>query len=263
MRIENKRILLTGAAGGIGSQLAIALAKKGAKLALMGRNANSLALLFDELGPFNANAKMIVGDLSNPDFPVQAVAEAYQRLGGLDVLISNAGILDFTTFESQSPARISSLMQINAIAPMLLAHAALPIFKAQNEGAIVHIGSMYGSIGFPHYASYSASKFAVRGFSQALRRELVDTGIHVLYVAPRATGTRMNNAVSVEWMKRQGTAMDSPELVANKIVHAMERDQQETFIGQPESFFARLNSVLPRLVDVGLRKQTREARSFL
>jgi len=262
MRIEGQRILLTGAAGGIGSQLAFALAKKGAKLVLLGRNASNLITLQHQLESCNAKAQIIIGDLSNADFPVQAVNEAYERMGGLDVLISSAGVSDFIDFETQSPASISSLMLINAVAPMLLAHAALPILKAQKKGMIVNIGSMMGSIGFPHYVSYSASKFAVRGFSQALRRELVDTGIQVLYVAPRATRTRMNKAVSVAWMDRQGTAMDSPEFVANKIVAAMESGQQETFIGQPESFFAYVNSVLPGLVDAGLKKQTREARLF-
>lgn len=172
-------------------------------------------------------------------------------------------MLDFTYFAQQNPARISQIMYVNAIVPMLLTRAVLPRMVARNSGQIVNIGSIFGSIGFPHYASYSASKFALRGFSQALRRELFDSNIKVTYVAPRAIKTPINNDASTEMMRATNTTMDDPKIVAEEIIRAITLQKDEYYIGQPESFFARLNGLLPDLVGGGLKKPTLIARKFL
>jgi short-subunit dehydrogenase len=260
--IAHQRILLTGAAGGIGSALAIALANKGAKLILLDRDAVALESLTSKLRSTGADVHHLIADLSNNLVIDDVIDEASTYFGGLDILINNAGILDFASYESIAPARIALTMQVNTLAPMLLSHAVLPILKSQAKGMIVNIGSTFGSIGFAHYVPYSASKYAIRGFSQALRRELVDTGVSVLYVAPRATTTSLNNDSSVDLMHKQGTKMDSPALVASKVVEAIEQGRHETYIGQPESFFARLNALLPKLVDMGLKAKTLEARAL-
>lgn len=262
MIIQNKRVLLTGASGGIGSELAIALANKGAKLILLDRDAVALESLTSKLRSMGADVRQIIADLSDASVVKDVVDEAVACFDGLDILINNAGILDFSLYEKISSARIALTMQINAIAPMLLANAVLPIFKRKDSGLILNVGSTFGSIGFAHYAPYSASKFAIRGFSQALRRELVGTGISVLYVAPRATTTSLNNDSSVDLMHKQGTKMDSPQLVASKMIEAIELERPETYIGQPESFFARLNALFPKLVDIGLKAKTLEARAL-
>jgi len=178
------------------------------------------------------------------------------------VLINNAGLMDFTLFERQEPKRIEQVIGVNVIAPMLLVRAVLPLLLKQDSGRIVNIGSTFGSIGFPHFATYCASKFAMRGFSEALRRELVDSQIGVTYVSPRATKTPLNDDVTTRMLEETKTNMDEPEYVAGQIVLAIERDCKEHFIGQPESFFARLNGMFPRLVDNGLLKNTRIARKF-
>ena len=125
------------------------------------------------------------------------------------------------------------------------------------------IGSIFGSLGFPHYATYCATKFAVHGFSQALRRELVDTSIGVTYIAPRGIKTAMNDANTTAMMEQSGNKMDPPEMVASIIVKAIENEKQEVFIGQPQSFFAWLNGVFPQAVNFGLKKQTALAVPFL
>jgi short-subunit dehydrogenase len=138
----------------------------------------------------------------------------------------------------------------------------LPHLLAQNSGRIVNIGSTFGSIGFAHFATYCASKFAIRGFSEALRRELVDTQVGVTYISPRATKTSLNNARTTQMLLETKTNMDDPEYVAERIIFAIENDRKEYFIGQPESFFARLNGIFPRLVDNGLLKNTRIAKKY-
>lgn len=262
MNLSGKCIILTGAAGGIGHHLALLLATKGARLALVGRNAPRLEEVCAEIKQRGGFATPILLDLSAEGAAEQAVASALQAMGGLDLLINNAGVMDFTLFEHHDPKRIEQVIGVNVVAPILLARATLPHLLKQNSGRIVNVGSAFGSIGFPHFATYCASKFAMRGFSEALRRELADSQVGVTYVSPRATRTPMNDDITTRMLKETGTSMDEPEYVAARIVLAIERDCKEYFIGQPESFFARLNGLFPRLLDMGLLKNTRIARKF-
>jgi len=262
MNLSGKRIILTGAAGGIGYRVALLLAAKGARLALVERNAPRVQEICAEINQSGGFATPIALDLSGEGAPQQAMASALQALGGVDILINNAGIMDFTLFERHDPKRIEQVIGVNVIAPMLLVRAVLPHLLQQDSGRIVNIGSTFGSIGFPHFAAYCASKFAMRGFSEALRRELVDSQIGVTYVSPRATKTPLNDDATTRMLEETKTNMDEPEYVAAQIVLAIERDCKEHFIGQPESFFARLNGMFPRLVDNGLLKNTRIARKY-
>ena len=174
MNLSGKRIILTGAAGGIGYRLALLLAGKGAQLALVGRNAPRVTEICKEINKQGGKAAAVALDLTSEGAADQVIAAAMQAMGGLDIVINNAGIMDFTLYERQSPERIAQVINVNVTAPILLIRAALPHLLAQNSGRIVNIGSAFGSIGFAHFATYCASKFAMRGFSEALRRELVD-----------------------------------------------------------------------------------------
>lgn len=263
MTINAKRILITGAAGGLGQPLVEQLAARGARLVLVDRNQVALDSLVARLRQANAVAYDVVSTLDNAQEIERVVQQAIHYLGGIDVLINAAGLLDFTYFSQQSPERIEQIMYVNTVVPMLLSRALLPALMAQGHGHIVNVGSIFGSIGFPHYAAYSASKFALRGFSQALRRELFDQAIKVTYVAPRAIKTPINNAVSAQMMQATNTTMDDPAEVAAQIIQAIERGKKEHYIGQPESLFAWLNGVLPALVSQGLKKPTQIARQFL
>lgn len=272
MSLNGKRILLTGAAGGIGQPLALALSSKGAKLALVDRDHARISILCEKinqiggLGGTGGVAMPIATDFQETEtdlYPAKSVvSQAVEHLGGVDILINSAGILDFTMFETQSMTRISQMMHINATVPILLTRALLPRFFAQNSGQIVNIGSIFGSIGFPHFATYSASKFAIHGFSQALRRELSGSNVSVTYIAPRAVKTPMNDQAAL-MLAATKTAMDDPQVVVEKIIKAIEAKRHEYYIGQPESFFAWLNGFLPGLVDIGLKKQAQIASQFL
>lgn len=269
MNLNGKRILLTGAAGGIGQPLAFALSNKGAKLALVDRDHTRIATLCEKInqlggvGGTGGTAITIATDFKEMAAAQNVVDVAISRLGGVDILINSAGILDFTLFENQSMDRIAQMMHINAVVPMQLTRALLPKLLAQGGGQIVNIGSIFGSIGFPHYAAYSASKFALHGFSQALRRELVDSDITVTYIAPRAIKTAMNDQVASKMLEATHTAMDDPKEVVVQIIKAIEAEKHEHYIGQPESFFAWLNGFLPSAVNIGLKKQARLARQFV
>jgi short-subunit dehydrogenase len=262
MNLANKRILLTGATGGVGNHIAMLLAQKGAILALVGRDTSKLEALRTHIEKAGGKAVCIQADFDIAGTAQRVANEAKQKLGDIDILINNAGVLDFIQFQDQSEARIAQMINTNVTAPIQLARAIIPTFLAKNQGHFLFIGSIFGSLGFPHFSTYCASKFAVHGFSQALRRELVDTNIGVTYVAPRGIKTPMNDAKTVAMLEKSGNQMDAPEDVARIVVNALEKEKQEAFIGQPQSFFAWLNGVLPKAVNIGLKKQTALAAPF-
>jgi short-subunit dehydrogenase len=262
MNLGNARVLLTGAAGGIGAATALALARAGAQLAVAGRTGAELQKLCTGIGAQGGKAQPVIADLASFAGRQALAEEATRRLGGVDLLVNIAGLLDFTPFEAEDPVSIERLMQVNLIAPIQLARLLLPAMLKQGRGRIVNVGSAFGSIGFPYFAVYSSSKFGLRGFSQALRRELHGSGVGVTYVAPRATRTPLNSSAVVRMNEALKVAMDPPEQVAAAIVRAIEQERTEVYLGWPEKLFTRLNAILPGLVDGALRKQHAIMRKF-
>jgi short-subunit dehydrogenase len=257
MQLKDARILLTGANGGIGSALADRLAAVGARLALLGRERNAAEAACERLRAAHpgATADAFGVDLLDHASRESAVAEAAERLGGIDVLINCAGLMSFRPFAEEDPLKLERVMQLNLVVPALLVRQVLPPMLARGNGRIVNVGSTFGSIGFAWFTAYSASKFGLRGLSESLRRELEGSGVGVTYVAPRAVKTPLNTDAVYRMAKVTRMRMDDPAWVAQRIVEAIERDSKDVYLGFPEKFFARLNSFLPRLVDGGLRKQ--------
>jgi short-subunit dehydrogenase len=263
VKLAGAKVLLTGAGSGIGLATAVRLARAGATLALVGRDASRLQQAADAALTDGARAVTLTFDLAAPNANhAELVANVRDLLGGLDLLVNNAGITSFRGLADEDPVRVESIVRTNLVAPMLLAKAVLPGLLQQRAGRILNVGSVYGSIGFAYFSAYSASKFGLRGFSEALRRELADTGVGVTYVAPRGVRTDMNPGRVYEMSKQVKANFDAPEVVAEAITRAVENDRAEVYVGQPESFFARLNAVLPRFVDGALRKQNRIAGEF-
>ncbi len=263
MLLANKRILLTGATGGLGQALTQRLLSEGATLCLVGRDADKLHRMRQQLSAQGSNVHCIEADLGQPEGAAQLLQKAIAALGEIDVLINNAGVIDFTAIETQSDERIAQILQTNVTATLQLSRGLIAAFKARNAGHIVFVGSIFGSLAFPHFATYCASKFAVHGFSQALRRELGDTAIGITYIAPRAIATAMNDDRTNAMWQASGQAVDPPEAVAYQIVQALKDEKQELFIGQPQSFFAWLNGFAPRLVNFGLKQQASIGRKYL
>ena len=258
--MQHKRVILTGAGGGIGSQLVALLYAAGTRLSLVDLNAAALQQLQQTHGAERIHT--VVADITRREERARIVDETQQRYGGIDILINAAGINPFGVFSAQEETLVEKTIEINLLAPMLLARAVLPVMLAQGSGQIVNVGSTFGSIGFAWFSAYSASKFALRGFSQALRRELVDTGIAVSYVAPRAVRTALNSSQVYDMAKVVRMKMDDPEAVARQILRAIRHRRKECYIGFPESLFVRINALLPGLVDRALRGQNRTARVF-
>jgi len=258
MNLNGARILLLGASGGIGEATARALAVRGARLCLAGRRRESLAVLATQLGE---GAAVATGDIATEQGRRSLVSGALNELGGLELLINAAGVLDFVPFDIHDPGAVERIFRTNTLGPMLLIQALLPALR-DARGRVVNVGSIFGSIAFPYFAAYSASKFALRGFSEALRRELADSGVGVTYIAPRATRTAINSDAVIRMGAATGMNMDEPAVVAHALVRALEKDKDEAYFGWPEALFVRINALFPRVVDRALREQARTMARF-
>ncbi|WP_374980700.1 SDR family oxidoreductase [Pseudomonas solani] len=251
MRLSDCRAVLTGASGGIGLQLARQLCEAGAQVLAVSRHEGSLAPLRQQ---YPHQLRWLQADLTQSADRHQVLTAAWQ-LGGVNLLVNAAGVNHFALFEQIDDARLDELLDLNLKATLQLTRLLLPVLRRQEHALITNIGSTYGSIGYPGYATYCASKFALRGFSEALRRELADTSVDVLYVAPRATRTAMNGAAATALNDALKVGTDAPEDVAIAVLEAIERNLRELYLGWPEKLFVRLNHLLPGLVDRALRKQ--------
>lgn len=263
MKLKNKVAIITGATGGIGWALAVQLADQGVKLVLAGRNRAKLHKLLKQIQKNHGQAFYVAEDLNTQLGRQKLIDKARKRYGRIDLLINNAGVSELTLFEQQSEESIQSIIQTNLTMPVLLIRQLLPFMLNQGSGRIVNIGSSFGSIGFGCYSVYSASKFGLRGFSEALRRELYKTGIGVSYISPRATKTGMNSDSFYQLAKKIGFRLDEPDWVAGKIIKAIRKDKKDTYLGFPEKMFVRINSIFPRRVDSGVRKQIKQLKHFL
>lgn len=257
MQLNGARILLTGATGGLGQALAQQLAAAGASLLLAGRDNGRLATTVTRLAGQHSTVR---ADLTRPEGIATAAGAA--REFGANLLINNAGIGCFDLYEQQEWPQIADVLAANLEAPMRLTHALLPALKSAPNAMIVNIGSTFGSLPFPGFAAYSAAKAGLRGFSQALRRELADTHVSVIHVAPRAIDTPLNspavNALNLA-LKNQS---DSAEAVARQVLAAIEQNRQECHLGFPEKLFAWLNGIAPALIDQGLAGKLATIKSF-
>lgn len=251
MQLHEARVVLTGASGGIGLAISAALCEAGAQVLAVARHQQALLPL---LGRYPQNLSFVAADLTVPT-ERRRVLRAAEAIGGINLLINAAGVNHFAMLEQLDDSDIDTMLAVNVGAPICLTKLLLPLLKQADNAMVVNVGSTYGSIGYPGYASYCATKFALRGFSEALRRELADTRVNVLYVAPRATRTSMNSAAAQALNDALKASVDDPRTVAAAVIHAIAGDRRDLYLGWPERFFVRLNSLLPNLVDRGLRKQ--------
>lgn len=250
MNINDKVVLVSGATGGIGGAICEQLYNAGARLLLTGRNSDVL----NQLQSRYPGSQIVAADLSQQG-DRQLLLEQAKRFS-VDIVINAAGVNRLALLTDTSDDELISMVSTNMIAPMLLCRDLIPHLKSRPEPVIVNVGSILGSLGYPGSTAYCASKFGLRGFSEALRRELADTNISVYYFAPRATSTAMNADAMVSMNQALGTAMDSPEWVAEQLLQMLTRGKSSvTYLGWPEKLFVRVNGLLPRLVDNAVIKQ--------
>lgn len=259
MRLPESVVILTGASGGIGLELAGQLCTAGAQVLGVSRHVGELAGLIKR---YPDQLCWQAADLRTRQGREQVVRRAHE-MGGVNVLINAAGVNRFALLDQLDEHALDELLDINLTAPLQLTRACLPLLRAQPKALVVNVGSIYGSIGYPGYATYCASKFALRGFSEALRRELADTTVNVLYAAPRATRTGMNSSAVTALNQALKVGMDDPADVARAVLEAVQSERGELYLGWPEKLFVRINGILPGVVDRALRKQLPVIRRYI
>ena len=255
------RAVITGAGGGIGAAIARRLAPRADALILVGRRAAPLQALRAEL-PASVPVQLVCGDLTEAA-TLAAIEAAARAAGGVNLLINNAGVSGFHSFETQPADAIRTMLDTNLLAPMLLTRQLLPLLRQAPSAQIVNIGSVLGALGFPGFAAYGASKAGLAGFSQALRRELSDTGVEVRHFAPRATRTGINSDAVSAMNGELKTAEDTPEAVAAEFIAFLDGTAWQRTLGAGERFFVLLNKLLPGLPDGAIRKQLPVIRKHL
>ncbi|THK41227.1 SDR family oxidoreductase [Methylophaga sp. SB9B] len=243
-------VVLTGATGGLGSALAVSLSKLGVVLILSGRDHQKLEQLNQQLG---GQHHCIAGDLSTHNGRQALTAYCQQFSGGIDALINNAASNHFGPLQEMSETAITHMLTTNLLVPVELTRCLLPSLRKRDKAQIINIGSAFSRLGFPGFSVYSACKFGLRGFTEALRRELADTNITVRLFAPRTIKTAMNDANVMAMNDALGNHSDSVEQVAKQFVSFFQHPQRsEQFLGWPERFFGWLNSINSRWVDQGI-----------
>lgn len=256
--IQRKHVVVTGATGGIGAEISRQLAELGFDLTLVARDPDRLAALADELRHEDITVVEVALSLGPDTDFVNLAGRISNCIGPIDILINNAAINWFGHFANMPDPDVDRLIATNITVPIRITRAAIVAMQQKGSGIIVNIGSVFGSIGFAGFPVYSACKFALRGFSEALRREVRGSGIKVIYVAPRYTRTGFNEGAVDKMARATGMTMDAPDVVARRIVVSILKQQSETIIGWRERVFAKVNALLPRLVDRALSGTNRK-----
>jgi len=262
MNLEQSSVILTGAAGGIGSRTARALLAAGARLLVVDRSADALGQLMMDLDAQRLGRHridLLVTDLTRPEGR-EAVRQVAENRAA-NVLINNAGLPCFDKLGATGEAKIEQVLLVNLHVPILLTRLLLPHLQRQKEAAVLNLGSSLGRIGLPGYSVYAATKFGLHGFSESLRRELADGPVRVQYLGPRATRTAFNDARADAANRRSGTQTDSPETVGAAVVELLHSGAAERYLGFPEKLAVRLNGLMPGWFDRLFRKH-REALEF-
>lgn len=248
MNVSGKRIVITGGSSGIGYELARQLGAKGARLLLTGRRADKLVEAVDQLRAAGVEAHGLAGDVTEGAARELIVAEADRLLGGVDVLVNNAGGVRAGRLEDISEAELRAMIDVDLLSPILLTRAFLTALRASGDGLIVNIASGIAQMGVPFYTGYAAAKGGLARFGEALRRELKGEGVHVVTVFPGATDTPMmgSNKAGADL----GFALQPVADVVGSIVEGIEANAFEVVRGgERRAAMLDLNRTDPAAVD--------------
>jgi short-subunit dehydrogenase len=252
--LDQKRILLTGASSGIGAVLASVLAKEGADLVLLARRKERLQKIAGQIAEQYGNVRKVIlvdGDITDSDVRCRAVQAAVEQLGGLDILINNAGVGAMARIEDSTQETLRRIFEVNFFSLFELTQLALPHLKQGTEPMVVNLSSIVGLRGVPHYGVYGSAKFAVSGLSESMRAEFSKHGIDVLLVCPGTTQTEFFDVLYQETSKPK-LPIHRPvtsEYVSARIVRAMKQGKHKIIPYFPAVLLDHLNRYYPRFVD--------------
>lgn len=215
--MKNKVIVITGASSGIGKACALKFGEEGAKVVISARNIENLSLTEEEFKGKNIDVLSVQCDVANQEDCKRLIEATIQKFGQIDVLINNAGISMRALFNEADLSVIKKVMDINFWGTVYCTKFALP-YLLKNKGTVVGVSSIAGYIGLPARTGYSASKFAMQGFLDALRTENLNNGLHVLVACPGFTASNIRNTA----LSSDGTAQGESPRKEEKMMTAEE-----------------------------------------
>ncbi len=252
--MKNKVVIITGGTSGIGKAIALAFAKRGSSVVISGRNAETLQQAEQELKAFTPDILAIQADVSLENDCVRLINETLNRFGKIDILINNAGISMRALFNELDLDVLRKLMDTNFWGTVYCTRYAIqPLLKS--KGTIVGISSIAGIKGLPARSGYSASKFAMNGFLEALRIENLKTGLHVLICCPGFTASNIRNTALAKDGKVQGESprdeakMMQPEEVAEALIKAIEKRKRTLILTSQGKLTYFMNKFFSRWLD--------------
>ena len=254
---KNKIVVVTGGSDGIGKALVDALLQQGAKVAACGRNYDKLY----QLQTSHAGTSLITytADVSKELDCRNFISEVVKTFGGIDILINNAGISMRALFMETELETLRRVMEVNFWGTVYCTKFALPFITKQN-GTVVGVSSIAGYRGLPGRTGYSASKFAVNGFLEALRTEMLETGVNIMWVCPGFTASNIRNAALTKDTKPQGHSpmdegiMMTAEECAIQIMRAIEKRKRTHVFTANDKRTVFLNRLIPSMADKLVRK---------
>jgi 3-oxoacyl-[acyl-carrier protein] reductase len=248
-KLKDKVVLITGAAGGIGRALAFLFAHHGALLVLTDIKETGLRELKGSLAEFEENILTFVHDVADPKSWQSLMIRVLNTYGRVDILVNNAGVIQPGFAEEISPHKIHQQVSVNFLGTVYGCQAALRVMKAQRFGKIINIASLGGIVPMPGEAVYSATKFAIRGYSLSLYGELLDSPVEIAVVCPDSVATPQ---LSYELTHDEAVLSFigeplRPGQVAKEILSAALKRKPEKLIPSGMGVFARMGMAFPRI----------------
>jgi len=250
--LQNKVVVITGGSSGIGKALVLEALQRGARVACCGRSLEKLTEAFPDADP--ARLMLMACDVSSFEDCKQFMDASLQRFGTLDVLINNAGITMRALFNELDLDVIRNLMDINFWGTVNITKLALPALIA-SKGVVLGVSSIAGYRGLPGRTGYSASKFAMQGFLESLRTELLHSGVHVMWVSPGFTASNIRNvALSASGDQQGETPLDESKLMsaeecAKRILDAVQSRKRSLVMTVQGKLTVWVNKLFPGLAD--------------
>lgn len=253
--LAGKVVIVTGASSGIGEATARHFGREGAKVVLAARRADRLEMVAQEIAALNTGAETLViqADLSKLEDIQSVVNQTLSKFGRIDVLVNNAGFGRLDWLENLDPIHdIEAQLLVNAHGVIQITRQVLPVMIKQRSGNIINMCSMAGLIGTPTYTIYAASKHAVHGFSEALRREVKPWGIGVSMIYPGGVATEFGQHAGIKRKTKASTPkflLLTADDVGRAVVQMVKRPRAMWIIPRLWSVSALLNKLFPAFVD--------------
>ena len=257
--LKDKIALVTGAPSGIGREIALALAEKGAKVALVARNVQSLTKVKQKINDKGEVAELFSQDLTKLDEISDLVEKIRNHFGGtVDLLVNNAGTAVFGLVENVPLNVYENIFKINFFAPLVLIQAVVPAMKGKGSGQIVNITSGAGKRGLPGVSPYCATKFSLNALTESIRVELGPFGINVLSLSPGLVSTEFQRRSRIFGELKEtfgGGGGISPIVVAQKIIEAVESSRRDVNLSLRSKIACHINYWVPALIDYILKRK--------